>query len=334
MRTASATPALLQPPPLPAAPPQANHPAVRAFLWRLVLDSPDANISSAASALLAKVHARQLRSILGHPASPRSQQPPLAAWLTLLGGDTAERLDQLRKQALLPPVAPAAPAAQGAVAAAAAEEEAAAAEGAAAGAADVAAGGQAGAAAPAEQAAVAAEQWWQPPAVLAQPGASAEELEAAALHCQRILKYLATLVEECQVSNGLQHTMHVPFHICCVHALGAALVLPASQLPLPRTLTPRSLFFAMLAPSTSHFNCSPFLLQGRRMPSPPAHRSSWRGFPMTVTVQLPTVQVRRAWLSSSWLAVVQGSWCCSPGMFWSHPAEGLCSGWLHFLNAP
>jgi hypothetical protein len=31
--------------------------------------------------------------------------------------------------------------------------------------------------------------------------------------------------------------------------------------------------------------------QGRRMLVPPAHRSSWRGFPLRLTLQLPTAQV-------------------------------------------
>lgn len=176
---------------------QANHRVVRGFLWRLTLDSPDAHLSSVASALLAHVHTRQLRSILTHSGT---QPPTLDAWLVMLARDTAARLAQLRQEALLPPAAAAEPAP-----AAAAEG---ASEGAADGAADEAAGAADGAAAvePAapQQGAVvaaAAPQWWDPPAVLAQPAASPEELERAVLHCERILKYLAMLVEECQVSR-------------------------------------------------------------------------------------------------------------------------------------
>lgn len=38
--------------------------------------------------------------------------------------------------------------------------------------------------------------------------------------------------------------------------------------------------------------CCPSLLhvQGRRMPDPPAHRCSWQGFPLSITIQLPAQQ--------------------------------------------
>jgi hypothetical protein len=152
----------------------------------------------------------------------------LEGWLVMLAGDTAERLAQLRQEALLPPPPPAEPAAAAAVLEGVAEEAAPGeAEAAAAGQASVAAAPTEPATAQQQAAAGEEEQWWDPPAVLAQPGTSPEALERAAMHCERILKYLAKLVEECQ---------------------------------------------------------------GRRMPSPPAHRTSWRGFSMTVTVQLPTQQ--------------------------------------------
>lgn len=184
----------------------------------MTLDSPDPHLSASASALLAQVHAKQLRSLLAYPTSPRNQPANLEPWIALLTRDTAERLAQLRHTALLPaPVA--------ALQAAAAAEPVAAGEGAAAGGSEAAAGaageaaaaGAAAAVPPAEAsddepaaAAAPPAEWWQPPAVLSRPGAGPGEVEAAAVHCERILKYLATLVEECQVSS---HVLCIAVHL-------------------------------------------------------------------------------------------------------------------------
>ena len=258
---------------------QANHRVVRGFLWRLTLDSPDAHLSSVASALLAQVHTRQLRSILTHSGS---QPPTLDAWLVMLARDTAARLAQLRQEALLPPAAAAAEPA----AAAAAEG---AAEGAADGAVDEAAGAADGAAAvePADPqqgavVAAAAPQWWEPPAVLAQPAASPEELERAVLHCERILKYLAMLVEECQVSRCICMQVHGSCPCVCspaartagwlagwwVAAGGFPALPPAlGFLPpwLPSTAAPCPVF--CLTPSRSH-SASPTVLPGQAHAQP------------------------------------------------------------------
>lgn len=266
----------------------------------MTLDSPDPHLSASASALLAQVHAKQLRSLLAYPTSPRNQPTNLEPWIALLTRDTAERLAQLRHTALLPaPVA--------ALQAAAAAEPVAAGEGAAGGGAEAAVGaaGEAGPAAgvpPAEAsddepaAAAAPAEWWQPPAVLARPGAGPGEVEAAAVHCERILKYLATLVEECQVSS---HVLCIAVHLVLRSwgdwggsKLGSLMPWKACTLRCQASI-------AHSRHQPSARPPPPSARQGRRMPSPLAHRSSWRGFPLTVTVQLPAQQVSSHHLACS-----------------------------------
>ncbi len=258
---------------------QANQEAVCGFLWRSALQNPDFQTAYSLLHHLAFIYGWQLRVLL-------RDQPQ--AWQQLVREEADRRLEQLAQLALDGGSADeAAPPGQG-------TEQ-----------------GERSPAGAGGGAAVGQPHWYAPPPALpalAEGGSGSSRGPAPAQQCQRMLQYLTMLLEQCQV--GSRHDAHFAARIPSLCALGKS---PGLVLKIAGCLKDGGVARGQVLPgfcvasvggARQGVGCHPMgqpstrscacclCVQGRRMPSPNAHRSAYQGFELTVNVQLPAQQVR------------------------------------------